>query len=143
MSAKTFADRYCEAHALPLEEFAPVVLNKCLYPHARLCGWLVAFFNRRHFEADYDFVHDAGRLMRFRDFDLAVDEFLYHPGNRGFVRRVLRVRASSQRLRRLVRETLHPRMSGEAIRADEAGTRVPFARETKPANRQGRATSGA
>lgn len=142
MRAKTFAELYCEAHALSPEEFAPVVLNQCLYPHVRLCGWLVTLFHRRYFEADYDFVHDAGRLMRFRDFDLAVDEFLYHPGNRGFWRRVLRVRISSQRLRRLVRTTLHPRVADEAV-TDEAGTQVPFGGPEKPADRGERATSGA
>ncbi|HEY0945602.1 MAG TPA: hypothetical protein VGD81_10055 [Opitutaceae bacterium] len=142
MRAKTFAELYCAAHALSAEEFAPVVLNRTLYPHARLFGWLVTLFHRRHFEADYDFVHDAGRLMRFRDFDLAVDEFLYHPGNRGFWRRVARVRVSSQRLRRLVRETLHTR-AAEELSADDAETQVPFGSRQKPAERDGRATSGA
>lgn len=148
MRTKTFAERFCEDHGLSSEEYAPVVLNRCLYPHARFCRWLVALFKRRHFEADYDFVHDAGRLMRFRDFDLAVDEFLYHPGNCGLARRVLRLRVSSQRLRRLVRETLHARegASGvvEAAAGDGSGTRMPFVSGRKQAvDSEGRATSGA
>jgi hypothetical protein len=67
---------------------------------------LITLFKRYHFAADYDFVNSIGQLTRYRDFDLYLEGFSRHPKHYGFLRRVLRLRVSSHRLRVIVRETM-------------------------------------
>jgi hypothetical protein len=107
MSTLTFAEAYCLHHKIPADRFATVVLARSLYPHARLLAPLLREMNSDHFAADLDLVRGAGLLRRVRDFSNEAAEFAYHPANRGDLRRLLRLRISTQRLRHLMQETLH------------------------------------
>jgi hypothetical protein len=51
-------------------------------------------------------VNTIGQLTRYRDFDLYLEDFSRHPKHYGFLRRVLKLRVSSHRLRVMVRETM-------------------------------------
>lgn len=108
MSSRTFAELYCERHALRPEQYADAVLRRSLYPHARLFAPVIRALSPDYFTADRDLVVGAGGLRRMRDFTVEVQDFVHHPANQGDMRKLLRLRVSTQRLARLVRETLHP-----------------------------------
>lgn len=101
----TFAEHFCARHRRPLSEFTPLVLRRCLRPHARLLRPLLEFIHPGFFDADIDFVSSVGRLSSLRDFSLERTNFHHHPGNRSLLRGPLRLRVSSARLRRLAEET--------------------------------------
>ena len=121
---RTFAELYCEQHALSPEQFQPTVLNATLYPHAKLVAPLFRLLMPRFFSADLEFVQGVGQLKRFREYFIEAEEFAHHPLNRGFWRVTLNIRVSSRRLRRLVRQTLHGVAAGRDDAAAESN--VPF-----------------
>lgn len=67
---------------------------------------LTTLFKRYHFAADYDFINNIGQLTRYRDFDVYMQGFSRHPQNCGFLRRGLRLRVSSRRLRLIIRDLI-------------------------------------
>lgn len=103
---KTFRELYCERRGLDPSQFGKEVLRRSLYPHARLVGWLLCCLDRNYFAADRDFIGGAGGLSCRRDFRSEMSEYFYHPGNRGFLRRVLRLRVSAGLLRRCFEEEI-------------------------------------
>lgn len=100
----TFAELYCARSRQPLAAFTPVVLRRCLRPHARLLRPVLEFAHPGFFDADVDFVSSVGNLTSLRDFSLERTNFHHHPGNRNPLRSLLRLRISSARLRRLAEE---------------------------------------
>ncbi len=124
MTEKTFAELYCEQNGLKPEEYEAVVLNRSLYPHARLLAPFVRMLWADHFAADIDFVRNVARLRRFREFAFESEEFAHHPANRGFWRLTVNLRISSRTLRRLVRATLHPELEPQV--ETETNTAMPF-----------------
>jgi hypothetical protein len=122
MTEKTFSELYCEKHGLKPEEYDAVVLQRALYPHARLLAPLLRFMGDDYFAADLDFVRSVARLRRFREFFYEAEEFAHHPSNRGFWRLTANLRISSRSLRRMVRATLHPELAADA----DDHTAVPF-----------------
>lgn len=104
---REFAKLYCEHHDIDTSDYLLTLFKRSLYPHARPLKWLLQWLSPNYFRADYDFVHDVGRIRRFKDYELAVEEFIYHPANRDNpLRTLLRIRVSSGRLRRIVRATM-------------------------------------
>ncbi len=67
---------------------------------------MTTLLKRYHFAADYDFINNIGQLTRYRDFDLYMQGFSRHPQNCGFLRRGLRLRVSSHRLRFIIRDLI-------------------------------------
>lgn len=94
---KTFRELYCEHHGITDERFERVLLWRCLHWTARPWYWLL-WVNRDYYTADFDFIRGVGDLRSRRGFHDEVSEFHHHPGNRGFLRTVLRMRISSKRL---------------------------------------------
>ncbi len=94
---KTFRELYCEHHGIAYEKFERVLLWRCLHWQARPIYWLLGL-NRDYYSADFDFIRGVGDLRRRSDFRNEAAEFHYHPGNRGFLRTMLRMRLSSHRL---------------------------------------------
>jgi hypothetical protein len=103
MSTATFAEKFCARHNLAPEKYDEAVLNRALYPVAR---WLrpVLVLKANYFAADREFIRGVRRLTRSGNFDSEAQDFLYHPNNRGFLRRGLKLRVSVSRLSRLVRD---------------------------------------
>jgi hypothetical protein len=124
MQPKTFADLYCERHGVPRPRYNAVVFRKALFPHARLLLVVVRSLSRLHFLADHEFVEDVGHIKGIADFSYPLGSYIEHPANRGFLRRVLRLRVSARRLLQLVRSVYGT--TPESGRRLASGTFEPF-----------------
>lgn len=130
MRSPTFSEAYCRLHDIPADRFERAVLARALYPHARLLAPFIRMLWPQHFAADLDLVRGAGQLRRVRDFSLETLDYSHHPANQGGLRRLFRLRASTQRLRRILVGTLHNDASSAPHMPD--GTDVPFSVQPKP-----------
>ena len=128
MSAKTFAELYCEQNNIDPSRYQREVLSRALYPHARLLVWFL-LSQPNQMAADIDFVRAVGVLRRFRDFDFEAQEYAHHPANRGFWRINMNLRISTRAMRRMVRATLHASKEEGADDRDE--TAMPFEKPSK------------
>ncbi len=102
----TFAESYCAQHGIPREKFARTVFKRVLYRRTLLFIWILQFFKQDYFVADFDLIYGVERLRRMRDFNSEAERFNEHPSNRGWLRRRLRLRVSTYRLKLLIKETL-------------------------------------
>jgi hypothetical protein len=98
----TFANRYCEQHNLPREDFDRVVFRRALPNRVRLIAPLIAAISPTYFAPDFDFVRDIGAMRQPSDFKWALADFRSHTANREFLRRQLRLRTSVSRMRRVI-----------------------------------------
>lgn len=105
---RPFIDLYCEQNAIERGDFDRHVLKRVLYPHARFLAPLMRVAWADHFAADLDLVRSVALVRRMRDLSAESDAFAHHPSNVGVLRHIVRLRASTTRLHRLVRATLHP-----------------------------------
>ncbi len=112
MNETTFGALYCAQRKIDSKDYEKAVLNETLYPHAKLVAPIIRLLWPRHFVADHDFVQSVARLRRFREFFNESEDYAHHPENTGFSRVTLNLRVSSRRMRRLVREVLHPELTG-------------------------------
>ena len=112
MNETTFGALYCAQRKIDQADYEKTVLNETMYPHAKLVAPIIRLLWPRHFVADHDFVQSVARLRRFREFFNESEDFAHHPENVGFSRATLNLRVSSRRMRRLVREVLHPELTG-------------------------------
>jgi hypothetical protein len=123
---REFSKLYCEHHDIDPSDYLLTLFKHALYPHARPLRWLLQWISPNYFRADYDFIHDVGRIRRFKDYELAVEEFICHPANRDNpLRTLLRIRVGSGRLRRIVRATMSQPAPGSppvAVEATECTT---------------------
>ncbi|MCU0792684.1 MAG: hypothetical protein MUE42_07500 [Opitutaceae bacterium] len=104
---RTFLELYCEQNQIEASEYERHVLRRSLYPHARLLAPILRLLWLQHFAADVDLVRSAASVRRVRDLMPETDAHAYHPANVGALRQFFRLRASTTRLHRLVRATLH------------------------------------
>jgi hypothetical protein len=130
MSSPTFEESFCEQHGIERERFARVVFKQVLYRRARAVGWLFSIFNGDYFSADYELINAVAHLRRLREFTHEADRFNYHPANRGWFRRKLCIRVSTNRLRLLIKATLPH--SSVVPNDSGAGTAIPFESEPAP-----------
>jgi hypothetical protein len=105
---RTFGEIFCERHNLPPESYIPEMLQRTLYPRARMVAPVIRLFAPGFFDADRDFVRAVGLIRRMEDLGDEVTEFHLHPRNRGFLRRALKIRVSCQRMSGVVGEVLEP-----------------------------------
>jgi hypothetical protein len=104
---KTFAELFCRHRRLPPGKYREVMLRRCLYRRTLMFRRLLAFFSHGYFAADYDLISAVGLLREPEALHDEINTFLDHPANRGFLRRVLRLRVSTRRVRHLF-NTLMP-----------------------------------
>lgn len=101
----SLADLYCNHHGIPPDRFARHALVRSLTWQATLLypvlRWWPGFF-----AADLEFIRTVGRARNLRDFMADAIDFKIHPDNSRFLRRTVRLRVSSRRLRRLLHATL-------------------------------------
>jgi len=74
---------------------------EALYPHARLFRGILLFYEPRYFDADHDLVTSIATVKSRRELSVELHRFHHHPFNHGWLRRTLRMRISTRRLRRL------------------------------------------
>jgi hypothetical protein len=91
---------FCRTHACSLENFERKAFLAALYPHARVLTWFGGA-QAECFVADRALIGYCGRLCSIQEIDSELREYATHPENRRFVRRVLRLRVSGRRLKRL------------------------------------------
>ncbi len=103
----TFSEKFCATRAIPPEKYEEVVLRLSLRPMARLLRPVFSVLAPDYFAADRALVKSVGRITRLREFEAEAVDFAHDPVNRGFLRRTLQLRASTRRLRDVVRATLH------------------------------------
>ncbi|HSI09488.1 MAG: hypothetical protein ACAH89_07915 [Rariglobus sp.] len=118
MSDPTFAECFCVKNNLTSDEYAREVFNRVVYRRVLWVKWLLPILSHNHFAADFDLIYGVERLKRMREFPSEAERFNEHPANHGWLRRSMLMRASTTRLRALIRETL-PHLSGN-VRADES-----------------------
>lgn len=127
MNPRSFQALYCSRRGVSPERFRRHVLARSLYPHARLLAPLLAWVDG-HFQADYEFIDDVAHLERVELFHDAMDSYVGHFSNRGFLRRGLRLRISARRLWRLVSEVLPGTpAAGLASKLEKQDSVTPFA----------------
>lgn len=125
----TFAELFCSQQGVAPGNFNRVVLRRSLYPHARLIARLVEGMEPDFFAADRDFVSAVGALRRARDYSAEVSEFIHHPDNRRPVRRHLKIRLSTSRLKLLFKASLEKAGIDVTL---AAGTEAPFVEPPTP-----------
>lgn len=128
MIRRTFAELYCERKGISIDDYSKEVLWAGLYLHARPLAVLINLVHRDYFAPDRDFVEDVGRLRHYHDFIGSGLDFSHHPENRGFLRSVLKVRVSTEKMRQLVKSHLREKETAHPDLADK-GTLEPFHNE--------------
>jgi hypothetical protein len=105
---RTFGELFCERYHLPPASYVHEMLRRTLYPRARMVAPVIRYFSPGYFDADHEFVRGVGLIRRADDLGGEVTNFHLHIRNRGFLRRILKIRVSCQRVSRLVGEVLSP-----------------------------------
>lgn len=99
----TFRERYCDYWSISSEQFEEHLLLRALYPHARGLHRLLAMCPD-YFYPDHEFIRSVALLRSRRLFHGEVGEYHADPANHGFLRRWLRLRLSTDRVRHLMEE---------------------------------------
>ena len=102
---KNFREIYCENRGITVEQYEHELVSRCLHPRARPFYWLLGW-SHQYTSPDYEFVRNVGELRHRRGFRDEAAEYHYHPGNIGLLRRVLRIRVSSQRLQEIFEQMM-------------------------------------
>jgi hypothetical protein len=111
---KTFRELYCEQNQIPLARFESDLVVRSLHRRALPIYWLLRL-NRDYASADFEFVRGVGALRNRREFRTEAAEYQYHPHNRGWLRSMLKLRVSTQRLQKIFEREI-----------EEHGTRPPM-----------------
>jgi hypothetical protein len=99
-----FQESFCRHFNVPPDRYTDEVLRRTLPRSARLLRFFLRLYDRDYFVADREFILGIGLLTRQGDFHAETQDFRYHPANRGFPRRALRLRVSANRMRQLISE---------------------------------------
>jgi hypothetical protein len=78
----------------------------------------IRLFDKTVLAADFDLIEDIALLTSRREFSKSAGMRRYHPANRGFLRKILRIRVSISKLHDLIYEIMRP--------VDGADSRPPF-----------------
>ncbi len=101
----TFAEKFCAQRHLAPEKYEAAVLRLTLHAPARVLRPVLALVPD-YFVADREFVRGVGRIRLLREFEGEAFDYAHDPLNRGWLRRGLRLRVSTRKMRRLVWATL-------------------------------------
>ena len=129
MDTPTFSEIYCAQHGIPADQFSRAVFKEILYRRAVPLVGALRFLKRNYFSADFDLIYAVEGLRRLHDFHNEARRFNEHPANRGWLRRGLRLRISTSRLKRLIKTTLLPY---ELQTGSETVSAAPFKRSSSP-----------
>lgn len=107
-----FKQRFITQTAIRLEDFNREVLRRTLPVHAKVLLPFARVFQPDLLAADYDLIEDIALLTSRREFSESAGTRRFHPANRGFLRKVLRIRVSISKLRDLVYDVMRPPSGG-------------------------------
>jgi hypothetical protein len=146
MPNATFAARFCAHQGIPFDQFQEVLLQRTLHRSALQVRTLLNL-KRNFFAPDREFIESVGRASNMRELEAVINDFSDSRTNDGLLRGTLKMRVSARKLRRIARQYLQHRRSGDPalepstdvfdVVADEGSTRQPFAgpdRRRKPLN---------
>jgi hypothetical protein len=112
MQMKTFREACCERFGISPEAFEEEVLWRCCYHRAMLLGTLIRHVNQRYYDLDLELIRQIADCTTVGEMRAEMTEFRYHHPIRGYLRKVLRIRLSGQRLvdlgAKLLPENSHP-----------------------------------
>lgn len=100
----TFSSAYCLNRRCSADRYDRRVFWQTLYPHARVIAFFLGF-RAECFSADRGLISYCGRLTSVAAIEKELAEFAGFP-NRGFLRRVCRIRVSGRRLKKLAVQCL-------------------------------------
>jgi hypothetical protein len=103
---KTFIECFCEKNGIPRDRFASVIFSKALYPHAHIPRWLIGLVWRGYFSSDYELIQRISRMKRLKDCMEEAEHYGERHANGHWIRRTLKIRVSTRRLRTLFKQTL-------------------------------------
>lgn len=103
---RTLEQVYCERHSCTPAQFRRRLFAHGLYPHARPFAWLIRLLHRRFFTADDALVRLVAEASTMRIVREEVRDYFWDSENRGWLRRVVNIRVSGQRVKNLAREYL-------------------------------------
>jgi hypothetical protein len=121
-----FRDRFCSRFGVAPERFEKAVFRRTAYTLARCLRAIIPGTSPEFFAPDDDFIAGVARISRRSDFAEEAEEFAHHPANRGFLRRVLRIRVSIGRMQSLAGVVFEERDS-----VSHSHSPPPFARRGK------------
>jgi len=98
-SAVCFSRRFCADRGCAEGEFVPAVMRICISPRAR--PGLALLGRSNLFAADRELVEAVAYALSMAEVRHAIDDYWSHPANRSWLRRMLGLRISTLRLRRL------------------------------------------
>ncbi len=107
-SRPTFKQCFLRKYGGSPDDFTRDVLRLTLPPHARALLPFARILHPHIIAADHDLIADIAQLKSRREFADSVVLRRYHPANRGFLRKVAKVRVSIARLNRLVYDVMRP-----------------------------------
>lgn len=122
MKSVRFIDLYCQQQGIDAADFVAHIFERALYPQARPLTGLLGLIRRDYFQADRFFIDDVSRLQRYEEFHAIGVDYSQHHSNGWFLRRVLRLRVSTERMRRIVREVF----KGSVMEPETLDTIAPF-----------------
>ena len=102
----TFSDTYCDQHRCSRAQFVTRVFWRALYPHARLVAPLILLVNRDYFSADRALILGVAAATSMQRVREEVRDYYSDSSNRGWLRHVLGIRVSGQRLKNIARRYL-------------------------------------
>jgi hypothetical protein len=103
---KSIAELSRELCGVPSERFALRAFRQCLYPHARPVACVLMKIKPEFFEADLALIKAIGRITQLRELDDEIEAYWTHPQQGGWLRRILKVRVSTQRVERFAKGLL-------------------------------------
>ena len=100
----TWQEVYCARYDRTPAQFRGGVFWRTLHRHALPVAPLLLLTG--HFDADRQLIANCARARSMRQIREEIEDHRYHPVNRGWLRRQLALRVSTQRLREMAREYL-------------------------------------
>ena len=98
MNEKTFHEAVCERFGVAPEAYEQEVFWRCFFPSALGPGKMLWLVNPAYFHDDLQLIRDVADCMSVNEVRGELNDHRYHRPIRGFLRRVLHVRVSGQRL---------------------------------------------
>ena len=90
----TLRDSCCTRLGIPPEAYEQTVLSRCVSGPGKVWWHL----HRKGFQADLELIRAVAACTTMQDVYAELTNHRYHHPNRGFIRKVLRLRLSGQRL---------------------------------------------
>ncbi|MFH1499790.1 MAG: hypothetical protein ABII82_18415 [Verrucomicrobiota bacterium] len=103
-----FQQTYIHQRGLPTAAYHEQLLQECLYPHARLLRGIWQYLFPEVFSPDIDLIDAVASLRRRSQFNDCLYAYHHHPLNKGPARKLLRIRLSIRRLKRVFEECIPP-----------------------------------